>query len=108
MKVPTKTEENNEKQSQTLHIPREKLKFGDKSENVKLLQIALNAANFNCGKPDGEFGEMTENAVKALQENSRLRKTGKTNRSTRNALAKKLDLPTESLLDAIFGDDDDE
>ena len=41
---------------------------GDKGDGVKALQEALNAAGFNCGKVDGDFGGKTEAAVKAFEE----------------------------------------
>ena len=41
---------------------------GDKGDGVKGLQEALNAAGFDCGKVDGDFGKKTEAAVKAVEE----------------------------------------
>lgn len=41
---------------------------GDLSPQVKKLQAFLNWAGFNCGEPDGDFGPMTEEAVKAFQD----------------------------------------
>ena len=40
---------------------------GYKGTNVKHLQSFLNWAGFDCGAVDGEFGSMTEAAVKAFQ-----------------------------------------
>ena len=36
-------------------------------EDVRSVQAALNAAGFNCGKADGNFGDLTGNAVNAFQ-----------------------------------------
>ena len=41
---------------------------GDRGDGVKALQAALNEAGYNCGKPDGDFGDKTESAVKAFEE----------------------------------------
>ena len=42
-------------------------KKGDKGKGVKELQEKLNAAGYDCGKADGDFGKKTEAAVKALE-----------------------------------------
>jgi peptidoglycan hydrolase-like protein with peptidoglycan-binding domain len=34
---------------------------------VKQLQVALNAAHFSCGTPDGSYGPKTKDAVKRFQ-----------------------------------------
>ena len=52
------------------------IKRGDYSTDVKSLQQFLNWAGFNCGTQDGSFGEMTEKAVKAFQENEGLEADG--------------------------------
>lgn len=44
------------------------LRKGDHNKYVESLQIYLNANGFNCGKVDGWFGDMTEDAVIALQQ----------------------------------------
>ena len=49
---------------------------GDKGEGVSALQEALNAAGYDCGRADGDFGRKTENAVKALQTASGLEADG--------------------------------
>ncbi len=41
---------------------------GNRGEGVKELQEKLNAAGYDCGKADGQFGGRTEEAVKALEE----------------------------------------
>ena len=43
------------------------IRKGDKGEDVKTLQTALNAAGYDCGKVDGVFGKKTQAAVKAYQ-----------------------------------------
>ena len=43
-------------------------KKGDKGAGVKELQDKLNAAGYDCGKADGDFGKKTEAAVKAIEE----------------------------------------
>lgn len=48
------------------------LEKGNKSELVKELQTKLNALGFNCGTPDGQFGVLTVEAVKAFQRSKNL------------------------------------
>ena len=48
--------------------PEGTLRRGDKGDGVKSLQEKLNAAGYDCGKADGDFGKKTEAAVKALEE----------------------------------------
>jgi N-acetylmuramoyl-L-alanine amidase len=48
-------------------IPDGVLKLGMTGTAVKQLQIALNAAHFNCGTPDGSFGPATLDALKRFQ-----------------------------------------
>ncbi len=93
-------------ESLVLKIPKIKLQKGDSGEDVKDMQICLNQAGYPCGKPDGSFGTKTEEAVKKLQKDDKLQVTGKTNRSMRNALAKRLGLAQESLFDFFLGKDD--
>ena len=47
--------------------PEGTLRKGDKGDAVKALQEKLNAAGYNCGMADGDFGGKTEAAVKALE-----------------------------------------
>lgn len=49
---------------------------GDRGEVVKLLQEALNAAGFTCGKADGIFGKNTLAAVKSYQKAKGLKVDG--------------------------------
>lgn len=48
-------------------LPDPVLKKYDQGDNVKALQDALKSANIDCGTSDGDFGTMTEDAVKLLQ-----------------------------------------
>lgn len=50
-----------------LQLPGPTLKKGDKGDAVKKLQDALKTAGVDCGTSDGDFGPMTEDAVKLLQ-----------------------------------------
>jgi N-acetylmuramoyl-L-alanine amidase len=43
------------------------LSKGSKGEDVKALQKALNKLKFNCGTPDGSYGEKTKDAVMRFQ-----------------------------------------
>lgn len=66
------------------------LQRGMTGNNVKLLQIALNAANFNCGTPDGSFGPKTLDALKRFQSVYCNPVDGVYGQKTKVALAKKL------------------
>ncbi len=48
-------------------LPTGVLRRGSTGNDVKQLQRALNAANFNVGKVDGVYGEKTEDAVRRFQ-----------------------------------------
>lgn len=48
-------------------LPTNTLRRGSKGAAVRNLQLALNAAGFNAGNPDGIFGRKTEDAVKRFQ-----------------------------------------
>lgn len=50
------------------------LRFGDKGDQVKALQILLLGNGFPCGKwgADGDFGIATENALKEYQQKKKL------------------------------------
>ncbi len=47
--------------------PEPTYKRGDKGDGVKALQEKLNAAGYDCGTADGDFGGKTEAAVQALE-----------------------------------------
>lgn len=46
------------------------LKRGDRGDHVAGLQSKLNELGFDCGKPDGQFGPMTESAVRAWEQDA--------------------------------------
>ena len=58
------------------------LKAGDKGDAVVLLQAALNARGYDCGKADGVFGAKTQAALNRFQKNLGLDQTGIANRET--------------------------
>lgn len=62
------------------------LQIGSNGPDVKRLQTALNAAGFNCGKPDGAFGPGTQAAVKAFQTAKHLGVDGVAGAQTMGAL----------------------
>ena len=62
------------------------LRKGDKGEDVKTLQTALNEAGYDCGKVDGIFGKNTQKAVKAFQKDKGLKVDGIVGRNTWTAL----------------------
>jgi len=43
------------------------LQMGDRGSSVKTLQQQLNQLGYDCGTPDGIFGQRTKDAVRALQ-----------------------------------------
>lgn len=63
------------------------LRRGDRGDDVKALQKALNAKGFDCGEADGIFGPKTEAAVKALQKAAHIAVDGIVGPQTRKALA---------------------
>lgn len=50
-----------------LTLPNKVLKPGDRGDDVKAVQVALNRLNFKCGEPDGIYGPKTEDAVLRFQ-----------------------------------------
>lgn len=80
-------------------LPTGVYKYGDKGNEVKLIQEALNKAGFNCGSADGIFGKNTETAVKNLQKAYKITVDGIYGANTRNALERALkgDKPATSL-----------
>jgi len=50
-----------------INLPDATLQRGDRGDAVKALQDALKAVGINCGTSDGDFGPLTETAVKQLQ-----------------------------------------
>lgn len=53
--------------SEAIEIPEPSLSIGDKGDEVKKLQNVLNKVGFDCGRPDGHFGNNTKNAIIQLQ-----------------------------------------
>lgn len=64
------------------------LKIGSRGEKVIELQQKLNELGFNCGKPDGIFGNGTETAVKDFQRSQNLVVDGLVGNGTLTALDK--------------------
>lgn len=56
------------------------------SSGVSTMQTKLNTAGYNCGTPDGKFGNGTNRAVLNFQGAHSLTKDGKAGRNTLNAL----------------------
>lgn len=52
------------------------LKMGSEGEDVRSLQILLNARKFPCGDEDGIFGKKTQVAVNAVRKKHKLEETG--------------------------------
>lgn len=76
------------------------LKRGMKGPQVSDLQDKLNRAHYSCGKVDGDFGGITESAVKAFQDALGLSVDGVVGDKTWNALVAVLTappLPTEAI-----------
>lgn len=72
------------------------LRKGDRGEDVKTLQTALNANGYDCGKVDGIFGTKTQKAVKAYQKAHALTVDGIVGRQTWNSLGyTDPDIPTD-------------
>lgn len=66
------------------------LKVGSRGEEVQKLQEGLNSLGYDCGKPDGIFGERTEDAVEAFQESCDLYGDGVVGPVTRAAYNRKV------------------
>lgn len=73
-------------------LPTGILKSGMTGTSVKQLQEALNAANFQCGTPDGSFGPKTLDALKRFQSVHCNPVDGVYGEKTKAALAKVLKL----------------
>lgn len=70
----------------TLYITSNALRRGVKSEEVKLLQEALNKAGYSVGAVDGSYGPATEAAVKAYQDANKLSVDGIAGQQTLGSL----------------------
>jgi len=63
------------------------LKVGSKGAKVAQLQNNLNSLGYNAGKPDGEFGNGTKNAVVSFQKTYGLSADGVAGKATQDAIA---------------------
>ena len=70
----------------TLYITSNALRRGVKSEEVKLLQQALNKAGYSVGAVDGSYGPATEAAVRAYQKANKLSVDGIAGQQTLGSL----------------------
>mgnify|MGYP001155596621 CR=1 FL=1 len=53
-------------------IPAPTFKKGSRGKEAEKLQVILNHLGYNCGDPDGAFGQMTHDALTLFQANNRL------------------------------------
>jgi hypothetical protein len=74
----------------TVVAPSQTLKPGDTGSQVTVLQKALAALHFSPGKPDGDYGPSTQNAVERFQIAHNLGEDGIVGPATLNALQKAL------------------
>jgi peptidoglycan hydrolase-like protein with peptidoglycan-binding domain len=85
--VPTSTPTNT---GPTVEAPAQTLKPGDQGPQVTTLQKALAALHFSPGKPDGDYGPSTMNAVERFQIAHNLGEDGIVGPATLAALQKAL------------------
>jgi N-acetyl-anhydromuramyl-L-alanine amidase AmpD len=78
------------KAKETVTLPSGVLKEGDKGNDVKAVQNALNTLKYNCGTADGIFGNKTEEALKAYQKQAGLSVDGVYGPKSKTALEKEL------------------
>lgn len=72
-------------------LPNKVLQYGDRGEDVRILQQALNMINFKCGAEDGVFGQKTLDAVKRVNLMfSGGNKNGMYDKKTKNYIISKL------------------
>ncbi len=62
------------------------LRLGSRGPEVAELQRRLKAAGFDCGSPDGDFGQKTDTAVRAFQRSRGLTDDGRVGSRTWSAL----------------------
>ena len=84
---PVDPEEPEEPEPPTEPEPPAALQRGDQGEAVLALQEQLNAHGYWCGKPDGGFGHLTQQAVWAVQKAHGLYRDGVAGPLTQQALA---------------------
>ena len=58
--------------TESFSLPDPILKKGDRGKEVIKLQVLLNKLDYDCGDPDGAFGQMTHDALTLFQANNRL------------------------------------
>jgi hypothetical protein len=85
--LPTSTPANT---TPTVPAPSQTLKPGDTGSQVTVLQKALAALHFSPGKPDGDYGPSTQNAVERFQIAKGLGEDGIVGPATLAALQKAL------------------
>lgn len=68
------------------------LKKGMSGDDVRDMQILLNSLGYDCGTADGKYGNKTEAAVKAFQENNGLLADGIAGPQTLDAIKKAADI----------------
>ena len=85
--LPTSTPANT---TPTVPAPSQTLKPGDTGSQVTVLQKALAALHFSPGKPDGDYGPSTQNAVERFQIAHNLGEDGIVGPATLAALQKAL------------------
>ena len=61
---------------QVYYDPEGTLRYGDNGPSVAFFQQLLNAAGFNCGEADGDYGEKTKKAVVEFEQAHGLRADG--------------------------------
>lgn len=71
---------------QMVELPNPVLKKGERGEAVIKLQNVLNFLGYNCGDPDGIFGNKTVKALRLLQANNRIHVDGIYGNQGRNVL----------------------
>lgn len=76
------------KDDDTVALTMKVLKSGSKGTSVKAVQILLNGYGYNCGTPDGEFGNKTLAAVKKFQKAKGLTVDGAVGQKTYEKLLK--------------------
>ncbi len=84
----TKTPEN-KKSVKSVSITVRQLEKGCEGEDVRALQILLNANGCNCGDADGDFGSKTDAAVREYQRKKKLTVDGEVGKNTWTALTSK-------------------
>ena len=82
------------------------LKKGMQGDDVRDLQIMLNATGYECGTADGIFGRKTESAVKAFQADNGLMVDGIAGKETLEAIKAKIEPANDQPSAPVIDDDD--